>query len=69
MTNWTHVSENGMATSNDPISGGIVDQAIVSGEWFVVPNSDDIGFMDGFATKQDAMAALQAAVTSTYVLA
>lgn len=59
MTNWNHLSEDGIATNTDPIFGGIVDKAIVSGEWFVIPNDDRISLMDGFDTKQEAIDALE----------
>lgn len=68
MTNWNHLSEHGMATSTDPVFGGIIDKAIVSGEWFVIFNSEEIETLEGFKTKQEAMAAHKAAIEATYWL-
>lgn len=68
MTTWNHLAADEMATSNDPIFGGIIDKAFVSGEWFVIPNSDDIPVMEGFATKQEAFEALDKAINETYNL-
>lgn len=55
---WNHLGENAMATNPDPIVGGIIDNEIVSGKWFVIPNNDAIAQADGFSTKADAFAYL-----------
>ena len=39
--------------------GGIIDRTFASGEWFVVFN-DDRETLDGFATRDDAVAAFVA---------
>lgn len=68
MNNWSHLAADAIATNNDPVFGGIIDKAIVSGEWFVISNSDDIPTMHGFATKQEAFDALEKAIKETYDL-
>jgi hypothetical protein len=55
---WTESRPGGMATNTDPASGGIVDKAIASGEWFAVANNDAIGTLNGFASRDEALAAL-----------
>jgi hypothetical protein len=63
MTNgWNHLDKDAMATNSDPIVGGIIDNEIVSGKWFVIPNNDAIAQADGFSTKADAFAYLDARV-------
>lgn len=68
MSTWNHLSADEIATNIDPVFGGIVDKAIVSGKWFVIPNSDHIAVMEDFDTKAEAIAALNAAVADTYEL-
>ncbi|MBC8438996.1 MAG: hypothetical protein H8D87_04855, partial [Deltaproteobacteria bacterium] len=60
---WTEASPGGMATNQDPISGGIVDSEIKSGKWFVIPNNDNISKMEGFETREEALDALKAKVS------
>lgn len=56
---WTESQPGGMATNLDPLNGGIVDSAFVTGEWFIVFNDSSIqGVQEGFATRADAFAAL-----------
>ena len=57
---WTEASPGGLATNPDPVTGGIVDRQIVSGLWFVISHDGGIGTLEGFATRADAFAALQA---------
>jgi hypothetical protein len=56
MTNdgWKHLAEDAMATNADPIVGGIIDSAIVSGKWFVIPNNNALLPGDDFPTKEAA---------------
>ena len=54
-------STEGVATSKDPETGGIVDKSIVSGEWFAVPNKAGAATLEGFKTQADAIAALRKA--------
>jgi hypothetical protein len=68
MTTWTQVA-NGIATNNDPILGGIIDQNIVSGKWFVIFNSDEIEAIEGIDARAEAFAAHAAAIEATYALA
>jgi len=44
---------NGSIICNPNIGGGIIDQEIVSGEWFIVFN-DDRKSIEGFDTAEDA---------------
>lgn len=57
---WTESTPGGMAASADPINGGIVDTAMVSGEWFVIFNREDVAPLEGFATREAAFAAFAA---------
>ena len=52
--NWTEVSEGGMATCADPVFGGIIDQNIVTGKWFVIPNQADKKINEFFETRNEA---------------
>lgn len=52
----------GIATNQDPVSGGIIDKELVSGKWFVIPQDDSIAQMDGFDTQKEAFDALSSAV-------
>ena len=54
---------NGIATNEDPISGGIIDKEIVSGKWFVIAQNDAIENMEDFDTQQEAFDALVNAVS------
>lgn len=57
---WNHLSENGMATNRDPLTGGIIDSVAMSmkltkkEEWFIVFNHPDIAVIDGLASKAEA---------------
>lgn len=64
---WNHLNTNGIATNNDPHFGGIIDSAIVSGKWFVIPNSDLIPIAEDFNTKQEAMDYLEAKIKEVYI--
>lgn len=57
-------STEGVATSKDPETGGIVDKAVVSGEWFAVPNKAGLATLEGFKTQADAIAALRKSAAS-----
>ena len=52
---WAGSEIDGLLCSARP-DGGIIDSAIVSGEWFVIFN-DDREMLEGFATRADAVAA------------
>lgn len=56
---WNHVSEDGMAANRDPKVGGIIDTAIVSGKWFVIPNNDAIPQVEDLESKEAAFAYLE----------
>lgn len=55
---WSESSPGGLAANPDPINGGIIDRAIVSGEWFIVFNRDDLPSLDGFSSRDDAFRAV-----------
>lgn len=59
---WNHSNDDGIATNRHPTRGGIVDVAIVSGLWFVIPNHPNLDAMEGFNNKVDAIAALNDAL-------
>lgn len=52
----------GIATNDDKVSGGIVDKAIADGKWFVIPNNDAIGTLEGFDSREAAITGLADAV-------
>lgn len=55
--------ETGMMACADEKFGGIIDSAIVSGEWFCIFN-DDIDAIEGFDTREDAKEAFIAKIRS-----
>lgn len=59
---WTESQPGGLATNVDPVQGGIIDQAFVSKDWFIIFHRDDLGQMDGFATREAAFEAFHKAV-------
>jgi hypothetical protein len=61
---WTAPGK-GIATNNDPQTGGIVDKAIVSGKWFAIPNKEGVPQLEGFDTRKQAIDALQKAVADS----
>ncbi len=56
---WSESAVGGMATNKDPETGGIVDKQIASGKWFAIPNRDGSEPLEGFDTREQALAALQ----------
>ena len=52
---WSESRSGGMLV-NPNAGGGIIDVAIVSGEWFIIFN-DDREPVEGFATRDDAIEA------------
>jgi hypothetical protein len=62
---WVEAYAGGMATSTDKVSGGIVDTNLKTGKWFAVPENDNIGTMEGFDTRREALDALSMAVEKT----
>jgi len=61
---WTEATPGGLATSRDPVLGGIIDQTIVTGEWFAIANRPGIGPLEGFKNRAAAFAALQQALAT-----
>lgn len=59
---WSETRANGMAINADPVLGGIVDQNIASGKWFVVFNHADIESVEGFDSRDAAFEAFYAAL-------
>jgi hypothetical protein len=59
---WTASAEHtdGIVVNPHPLEGGIVDQNIVNGQWFVIFNHEDLAALDGFATRDEALDACQA---------
>lgn len=55
-TQWSE-GPNGMLTNNDPARGGIIDATILSSEWFVIFNDDDLPLRDGFPDRETAIRA------------
>jgi|AntAceMinimDraft_13_1070369.scaffolds.fasta_scaffold181043_1 cellulase/cellobiase CelA1 len=68
MTIWNEIKD-GIATNADPILGGIIDQTIMTGEWFVIFNDDAIPAIEGIATRAEAFKAFDAAISDRFVLA
>jgi hypothetical protein len=54
---WSEAFPGGLACSADPITGGIIDSVILSGEWFVIFNRDDLPMLDGFTSRDEAIQA------------
>jgi hypothetical protein len=68
VVNW-NAGPGTIMTNTDPQLGGIIDCAIVSGQWFVIFNSDKIDAIEGLSSREAAIAAHDAAVRGTYWLA
>lgn len=62
---WTEAEPNGLIANPDPIKGGIIDNEIVSGKWFAIPNNDAIPQITDLDTREDALAALVREVEQT----
>lgn len=65
---WTEASANGLACSNDPHLGGIIDCTIATKEWFVIFNSDKIESIGGLPSRDAAFEAYDAAINETFWL-
>lgn len=59
-------SASGMACNSDPVLGGIIDKTIVSGEWFVIFNDDDLDMIEGLSSREEAFKEFQKAIESKY---
>ncbi len=57
---WTEVWPGGLATNPDPLLGGIIDRADVSGLWFVIFSRIDLPVLDGLASRDLAFDAFYA---------
>ena len=68
LINW-NAGPGTIMTNTDPHLGGIIDRAIVSGKWFVVFNSDEIAVIEDLDSREAAVAAHEAAIRNTYLLA
>lgn len=66
---WTQSRPNGIATSQDPVLGGIIDQCIADKTWFVIFNSALIGSIEGLASREAAFEAHAKAIDETYWIA
>ena len=67
-TGWTESHKDGIATNRDPDFGGIVDKNLVSGLWFIIPNSDHLNHLMGreFSSRDKAFNALATAIDETF---
>ena len=54
---WSEASPGGLASNPDPITGGIIDRNIASGEWFVIFHNEALPTLEGIATRDQAVAA------------
>lgn len=54
-TGWSEAFPGGLACSADPVTGGIIDNEIVSKKWFVIFNREDLPTIDGLASRDDAL--------------
>ncbi|GMG94737.1 hypothetical protein ACUXAV_004994 [Cupriavidus metallidurans] len=59
---WTEASPGGLATNPDPLTGGIIDRAIVDGTWFVVFHRDDLKLLEGLPSRESAFDAFREAI-------
>lgn len=59
-------SASGMACNNDPVLGGIIDKTIVSDEWFVIFNCDNIEMIEGLSSREEAFKEFQKAIDTMY---
>lgn len=60
---WTEAFPGGMATNTDPVRGGIIDNEIVSGLWFVIFSREDLPILDGFSSRDEAFHAHEEAIS------
>jgi hypothetical protein len=61
---WTESRPGGLAANPDPVLGGIVDQVILTDEWFVVFNRHDFPVIDGLPTRDAAFDAFEQAIAA-----
>lgn len=57
---WTESAPGRLATSDDPVTGGIVDANLVTKKWFAISNATDGRIPGEFNTRAEAIAALGA---------
>lgn len=62
---WTE-SSTGLACNSDPVLGGIIDKTIVSGEWFVIFNDDNLEMIEGLSSREEAFKEFQKAIEAMY---
>ncbi len=60
---WSESRPGGMMTNPDPVNGGIIDAAFGSCEWFVIFNRNDLPTLEGFASRNEALAAIRRELT------
>jgi hypothetical protein len=51
---WTEVAPGGLATNPDPVNGGIVDRTMITNEWFVIFNRDDLPLIENLTSRDQA---------------
>lgn len=59
-------SASGLACNNDPVLGGIIDKTIISGEWFVIFNDDNLEMIEGLSSREEAFKEFQKAIEAIY---
>lgn len=59
---WTESAPGRLATNAHPTLGGIIDNRISDGRWFVIFNARSLAAIEGFATRADAFAAHAAVI-------
>jgi hypothetical protein len=65
---WTG-SGNGLICNPDPILGGIIDKAFVTGAWFVVFHDAALDVAEDYKTREEAFSAFVKTIDSKYVTA
>ncbi|MBU2709329.1 hypothetical protein KCM76_25260 [Zooshikella marina] len=68
MPSWTEVIKGEMITNPDPLLGGIIDRQIVSREWFIVFNNDEISTKIGFKSLIEAIRAFEKTIPKAKIL-
>lgn len=72
---WKHLSENGMATDPDELTGGIIDRIAMSmkldrkEEWFIIFNHPDLAAIEGLSSKAEAFEVFAATLAAHGVTA
>lgn len=65
MKGW-NINGNGIACNNDPVLGGIIDSSIVSGNWFIIFNDDDLEMVEGLESREEAFRVFDKTIKAKY---